>query len=986
MPTAAFGRPSCVLRRSVRGATLGSVAQTLIDLIVPGTDPDVLAAYASLRERATTAVFGFEDEVCVVDVETTGYDAARDRVIEVAAARMRGPEVLERFGTLVDPGTPIPEQITMLTGIDDAMVRGAPSPEEALLALAAFIGDRPAIAHNAPFDRAFVEAVLGPGAVPGPWVDTLVLARIAFPRLKRHRLVDLAAAFAPGLDGTRHRAAADVEALCTIWRCALTGIADLDPGTVARLARLAPGAEWPERDWIARIAGLFAEARPDTVGIRRRRARADLAEALEDASDVELSFPQAEEVAAAFTAAGVAGSLYDSFEERPEQVQMALAVLDAFSSARIAAIEAGTGTGKSLAYLLPAALTALRNGIGIGVATKTNALMDQLVHREIPRLNEALGGGLRSAALKGYEHYLCLRKLERHAADLDAAASPEHIAAVAALLAWVDKSSWGDLDAVNVHWDRALRAAVQATRAECTRKRCRFYPHLCYLHGVRRRALSSHLVVTNHALFFRDLMCGGNVLPPIRFWVIDEAHAVEQEARKQLALGASHARIAHELDALSGRRGGVIEASRRGLGARKAAAGAVALVARLVEEAERCSRVNDSCFAEAKALAAGGEYDTSELWIDDRLRGSPAWARVASVASALLRRIDAVVAAGNELMRALEEHDTDEDARADLAGHLSRLVEQREALATVMSGEDERLVYSATIDRRPTVDAEEFAAALYDVGGPLADDLYPGLTSVVFTSATLVAGDSFAHFARSVGLDELSEERWFALQLPSSYDLERQMTVYVATDVPDPREPGYAAALERLLEGVHVAMGGSVLTLFTNRREMERIYDSLRPRLIGHGLDVIVQRRTASARRLSEEFIADERLSLFALKSFWEGFDAKGDTLRCVVVPRLSFRRPDDPLSRERERREGKAAWARYTLPEAVIELRQAAGRLIRSATDTGCLVIADSRVVSQSYGALFLSALPVSEVHRMTSAEIVESIERRFGADRPRR
>jgi ATP-dependent DNA helicase DinG len=206
------------------------------------------------------------------------------------------------------------------------------------------------------------------------------------------------------------------------------------------------------------------------------------------------------------------------------------------------------------------------------------------------------------------------------------------------------------------------------------------------------------------------------------------------------------------------------------------------------------------------------------------------------------------------------------------------------------------------------------------------------------------------------------------------------MAVFVPTDLPEPRDREYLAAMESLLEQVHSAMGGSVLTLFTNRRDMERLHAVLEPRLRTRGLDLIMQRRGTSAKRLRDEFVADERLSLFALKSFWEGFDAKGDTLRCVVVPRLPFGRPTDPLSRERECREGRAAWRLYVLPEAVIELKQAAGRLIRSSQDVGCLVVADGRVVTRQYGRTFLGALPVADVERMPSAEIAESIAKRFG------
>lgn len=962
------------------------IPECLDSILVPGTDPDVVAGYRLLPARALEESFGFEDEVCILDVETTGYDLDRDSLIEVAAAIMRGPEVVDRFSSLVDPLVPIPIEITKLTGIDDDTVAGAPCADSVVSRLKEFVGGRAIVAHNASFDRGFLERVAGRGAFGERWLDSLVLARIGLPRLRSHRLSDLAAAFAPDAAERAHRAGDDVAALCRIWRISLAGISDIDPGVLGRIASLAPGAAWPEREIVARLSAAHAKTSYDLRQLRNRRVAADRAEALHDASEIECECPDADSVCAEFGEAGIAARMYEGFEQRSEQVEMARATLSAFAGGTHAAIEAGTGVGKSIAYLVPSALFALRNGVGVGVATKTNALMDQLVYHELPRLAAAIGEELRYAALKGYDHYLCLRKLERFAAELDEGADPDRVSTVAMLLAWTSQSAWGDLDQVNTHWRRDLRLAIQASQADCTKKRCRYFPHLCYVHGVRRRAASAHIVVTNHALLFRDVVAQGGILPPIRHWIVDEAHAAESEARKQLTLGASHFELAAALTGLHGGRGGLLDVIRRKLRAEEHADVPAATIAKMIEEVQRAITLAGSLFDFVKdlsPLASGGDYDSAELWVDAQVRETGPWGVVASTGRALIRRLDALIAQGRELMTFLEEYGPDlVEARADLASLLTRLADQHAGLVAVVDGEDEALVYSASLDRRRHVDAEKLVASLLDVGGVLAEDLYPRTSSVVFTSATIATGDSFEHFATSVGLDLLSDDAWDSLRLASSYDFERQMAVFVPTDISEPNSPSYLTDLEGLLEGVHVAMGGSVLTLFTNRRDMERLHAVLEPRLRARGLDLIVQRRGTSAKRLRDEFMADERLSLFALKSFWEGFDAKGDTLRCVVVPKLPFGRPSDPLSRERECREGPVAWRRYVLPEAVIELKQAAGRLIRSKTDTGCLVIADARVLSKHYGRAFLTALPVDDIERVPAEEAVDRIAGRFGVD----
>ena len=962
----------------------------LTRLIVPGTDADVREAYSTLAARAQKALFGFEEEVAFVDIETTGVNPDRDHIIEVAAVIARGPEVLDRYSSLVDPGRPIPAEITKLTGIDDQMVSGAPSVESVVSKLAEFVEGRDIVAHNVTFDRGFLVRVTGEARFRGAWLDSVQLAQMALPRLRSHRLRDLADAF--GVCTPSHRAADDAEALAGLWRVMLVALADLGPATLQRLTNLAPGAAWSLRPVIAHIAaGQGGTVALDLKDPRRARTSAGQAEALVDADDIECSCPPVEQVVTEFAEDGLAGRMYEGFEPREEQSRMAAAVLEAFGSETHAAIEAGTGVGKSIAYLVPAALFAMQNGVGVGVATKTNALMDQLVYSELPSLCSALDADLTYVALKGYDHYPCLRKFDRMSAELDEDSAERVIALVASLMTWVTQSSWGDLDSTNVYWSRELKSQVAASVADCTYRRCRYYPHLCYLHGVRRKASSAHIVVTNHALLFRDLVSAGGILPPIRHWIVDEAHSAESEARRQLTVGASHAELQAVVSLLhQAGRGGALGALRRGLGGTLIddLASILADIERMEQESRTASTLVDSLFdfvKDLEQLTESSPYDSCDLRLTDESRETGIWGSVDGVGRSLAKRLTTIVEVGRRLMTRLEAESGAEltSEKADLAGILSRVAEQLDGLVTVLDGQDPSYVYSAYLDRRRNVTTEKLTAARLDVGEALSEEFFPRLKSVIFTSATIATGEDFSHFARVVGLSRLDASDWRAHRLSSSYDFERQMSVFVPSDIPEPRSGDYLASLEVLLEQVHLAMGGSVLTLFTNRRDMEALYRVLEPRMREAGIKLLVQGRGVSPKRLRDEFLADRHLSLFATKSFWEGFDAKGDTLRCVVVPRLPFGRPSDPLAQERGDREGRAAWRRYALPEAVIELKQAAGRLIRSSTDTGCLVVADVRVISQSYGREFLGSLPVDDIEVAETKEIAARIGRRFG-DRP--
>jgi ATP-dependent DNA helicase DinG len=964
--------------------------QPIAAFLQPGTDPDIARAYASLAERAREAVFGFEDEIAFLDLETTGFDAIRDEIIEAAVVVARGPEVLERWSTLVRPTRPIPHETTQLTGIDDGAVADAPAIEQAACDLAAVVGQRPIVAHNAGFDRAFLAAAgFASPRLPGPWIDSLQAVRLALPRLRSHRLVDLARAF--GLpEGREHRAADDTEALFGVWRIALTALADLPPTVLRELAEIAartPG--WTLAPMLAHMAAPVSAPTFDLRRLRSDRLRTERAVELADAAEVVLRSPDTAAVLAEFAPDGVVGRMYEGYEVRGEQARMAEAVLEAFSHGRCAAVEAGTGVGKSVAYLVPAARYALTNGVPVGVATKTNTLMDQLVHRELPRLAEVLDADLRYAALKGYEHYVCLRKLQQL---LDRPpADPETAAALGMLLTWTAQTAWGDKEAINLHWPSELRPRVLASFADCTKKRCRFYPGQCYLHGARRRAGSAHIVVTNHSLLFRDLTADGGILPPIRHWIVDEAHAAEAEARDQLSVGIGHADLSGLLAALHVKgRGGSLDALRGKVPLDGADAPAtLAVIDEMRQAVEQAATIATSFFDFVKDLgvAGPGGYDRTEIRVTARVREGGAWGIAAGVGRSLAKRLETVLALGRRLVTALEaDPETFADQKADLVGQLSGVAEQLEGLTTVLDGTDERFVYALAADRRRDRPSERLDAYLLDVGEELAERLYPRVYSVVYTSATIAAGSDFSHFERSVGLDRLSESGFRTLRLESSYDFERQMAVFVPTDLPEPCQPssrGYPAyldALEQLLLGVHTALGGSVLTLFTNRRDMDELYRRLAEPLERSGLRLLVQSRGVSRKRVADEFIADEKMSLFATKSFWEGFDAKGDTLRCVVVPRLPFGPVNDPVLEERRDRDA-GWWEHYYLPEAVLELKQAAGRLIRSSTDEGCLVLADARLIgAKPYAPRFLEALPVRDVVRLPAADLVEAVRDRFG------
>jgi len=933
---------------------------------------------------------------------------ARDAIIEIAIAKMRGPEIIAEYQSYLNPGVPIPREITELTGISDADVADAPSFSEVAADILEFIGDCDILAHNAAFDKGFVEAALAQATVgdlfsggvrpslPGAWIDSIVFLRLGLPLLKSFKLEDMMRAFSPDDYAQAHRALADVRGLCSMWRIALVGMSKLDKSVLRSLPGMFKTA--PEQRWIATVADLYAGSTGSTTlrlkALRQTSIKGQPAEDLLDArTKAEVRLPSVEAIEQDLSEAGLAGHMYASFESRPEQLQMAVAIRDSFEGRKHLAVEAGTGVGKSLAYLVCLARLALENQLNVGVATKTNALTDQLIGKELPLLAAQLPG-LRYAALKGYSHYPCLRKVNALLQDPDDDFVRRNKLALAQLLCWISQTSWAELSSANLPLNYTDKRVCAASSADCMRRRCTYY-HQCYVHGARKIAKSAHIVVTNHSLLFRNSAAEGKILPPIRYWAVDEAHNLEAEARKQLSLSFDERELGLALRQLAGSRGLVkrllLEApshmSAAELQKHEETAGEIQ---KLLQSMDTLS---DNFFAYAqdldghKSLKENSPYASSYQagtaakthWIGPELRESSAWGALCSVGTNLLQELQALIGLCKDQLRSYADSSDEKTPPAelsDLAGVVAILGDLAQALTLAINEPEENFVYSLYLSRAyQGKRTAAFEIAQLEVGEKVADELLDRAESVIFTSATLAVGQSFSRFSSGVGLDTLEPEIWSTLQLQSSYDLESLMRIFVPTDMPAPPERGWSSQLISLLRQVHLASKGGVLTLFTSRRDLLNCRDVLQDDLRPEGIDVLAQDGMLTMRVLQERFIADYQASLLATKSFWEGFDASGDTLRCIVIPKLPFGSPNTPLARERNHVYGRGAWARYDLPEAILELKQAVGRLVRSSTDSGVVVLADSRVLTKNYGSRVLDALPVSAM-AMSTADIVKEIE----------
>ncbi|HAM16235.1 MAG TPA: DNA polymerase III subunit epsilon [Eggerthellaceae bacterium] len=998
------------------------------DYILDGTPRDVIERYESLKGLADTCSFGsLDDDVVVLDTETTGLSFNHDELIQIAAARMNGKDIVDWYVTFVDPGKFLTEDIIHLTGITDEHLIGAPSPDEALQGLVDFVGSSPVVAHNVSFDKTFVTA--HPSGYPllqNIWIDSLDLSRIALPRLRSHRLIDLVKTFDAPV--STHRADADVSATCVIYRILLAAISQMPLSLVEEIGAMESPDNWStglvfkqmgelmKGSSVSNFKGVSRETPADArtnvsdtasrgifslrdlrkgriLSLPARTARKDAA-----ALDSVPLFPSREEVDRAFSEEGVLGLIYGDYEPRQEQRTMAQAIRDAFEASENLVVEAGTGVGKSMAYLVPSALFAQKNSVAVGVATKTNSLLDQLVYRELPALAHALGQAYPSqppltwAPLKGISHYPCLRKVARIVEN-----GPEmkevqgryvsQAPSLAALLSYIEQSEFDDMDSLKMDYRALPRWAITTKSSECLRRKCPYFGKLCFVHGARRRAETADIIVTNHTLLFCDLEAEGGLLPTARHWVVDEAHATEDEARRSFASTVDSeevARLAERVGTASARRN-VFDRAERSLS--NFEDGQVTLFLGLLAKAKAAGSAFEAAasnytthvkdllyFDPLKRNRRGQSYENVDIWVNAEVRQSAVFCDIAALAKEMAETSDKLIAAAADVVGYLEGIDEAAVAQRDIASLAMELKDLRNAAELFFMASPENYAYQASLHRKKDRKVDSMKALPLDVGEIMNDTLFSSSHSVVFASATLTVGSTFESFEKAIGLNRGEESRARELALPSSYDFDNNMIVYVVKDMPEPNDPSYLAALNDLLVKVHRAQRGSMLTLFTNRREMERSFDEVMPQLKADDLRVVCQKYGVSVKGLRDDFLADEHLSLFALKSFWEGFDAPGATLKGVIIPKLPFGRPTDPLYLERAARDDRAWW-RYVLPQAVIETKQAAGRLIRKADDHGVLILADKRLVTKSYGKIFLRSLQSKTVRFCTVDEIATTL-----------
>jgi ATP-dependent DNA helicase DinG len=931
------------------------------------------------------------------DCETSGLDPQAGEILQIAAVRFHEGRADAEWCELIRPTAPVPPAVLRLTGLDPDRLAQARPLEAVLPAFAEFVRGLPRVAHNAPFDEAFLAAALrqlGMDAIEAPVYDTHELVRLVAPLLPSRKLADLAERWAIPLDHA-HQALADARAAGVLFGRLCSDLAALPPdllGTLEHLLRPAGGAL--HRLVLDACGGLAAGPRVVLAPAAPRAAEGDAppepgAAGTADAPRARAEGPAdgrpafaADRVEALLDPGSALAAGIGAFEARPGQRRMLRAVARAFEQGRHLLVEAGTGTGKSLAYLLPALAWARAGGGRVVIATHTVNLQEQLLEREIPLARRHLP--VRTALLKGRGHYLCLKLWEEQLAREPDAASAGLAARVAA---WLSVTRTGDREELGFMGEDEERwAALSCEAVACTGKHCPWYDR-CFLFRARRQAEEADVVVANHALLLADLNTGGQVLPEHRHVVVDEAHHLEDEASKSLGVRFGERRLASYLRGAGQRLGALRrlwEPESRIAGDVGQRAARAAAAARAAEAAVDAAEKEASAFFEGLRPWVGqrsgaGAHGRWTARFEPRREEDDAWRDLVATAERLAGRLGDLAEALGGAAEALDPL-VDERRRAELEALASQAGELAASCRLAVGGAEGWVTWAEVAQRRGRpADAVLFGAPV-DPGPILAERLFGERDSVVLTSATLAVAGGFGFVAERLGLGA-DPDRYDALAVASPFDYRRQALLCVPRDLPAARgvePPDYASAVGPFLVRLFRATGGRALCLFTSNRMLRAVHAWCKGPLERDGIVVLAQGADGSRSRLAGALREPGATVVFGSASFWEGVDIPGEALSCVVLAQLPFWAPDIPLVQARVEAieaAGRSSFEGLSLPQAVLRFKQGFGRLIRGAGDRGVAVCLDGRLVGARYGRVFLDSLPGPEVFVGSRDEVLARV-----------
>jgi ATP-dependent DNA helicase DinG len=946
----------------------------------------------------------------VLDFETTG-SGQTDEIIQVGLVMIDEFQITDRYTSLVDPGIRIPSSITALTGITDEMVKNAPSLHQVMTEMQPLLADAVLVAHNAAFDFAFLQRALartGYRPFGGRVLDTMEALRFLFPSLASLQLSMVAETF--GIDHERpHQADSDAEVTAEIWLVCLHKLLSLPLLTVQRLNHLFQANPGSDMAWLLQEVASFKEQQTgiDTDAGRYFRQFTlnvdnwDMEESVRDEAEVMRLSSDFEQFYAEFKE--TLRTKFEVYENRAAQEQMIREVEEALQQDKHLMIEAGTGTGKSLGYLIPAIYFGLKQDRKVVISTHTINLQEQLRERDIPLLQELFPARFRAAVLKGRSHYLCLRKFEHKINAQDFDNLKEDLLTAAQMIVWLGETRTGDEEELHLaQRGGAFWHSVASDTDSCLNRACPWFKK-CYYHRARHEANIADLIITNHSLLFTDMKAENRILPAYKHLVIDEAHHFEEAASKHLGTETTYFGYAGTLqrlykDARSGQLPSLQFRLQQHGGDERAGAWletAEALGPKTLQAREQWDQLCEKLYE----LLSSASFDPAQTETGQyvmRLRPAAppkVWDELLALEDNLYLTVTDILKPLDKLASELKDMQEEYEVQSlvtDLNGSLKELVRYRDSLRFFMRMPDPDYVYWMEAGTYLKSRSLTLVSVPQDVSPLLQQHFFDAKDSIVLTSATLSVDKSFDYMREQLGLAASFEadngpEKLKTVQLPSPFNYRKQALVVIPRDFPGIKggAAGEAAFVNALLESlseVALATRGRMLVLFTSSRMLKQVHGSLKELLMPHDIQVLGQGVDSGNRsKLLRQFQDSRACVLLGTSSFWEGVDIPGDALSCLAIVRLPFQPPNHPLVEakcETLKKNNQNPFMKLSVPQAVIRFKQGFGRLVRRASDRGAVIIYDTRVIDTNYGKYFLYSLPGPKIEHMPTKQMTARIQ----------
>ena len=906
--------------------------------------------------------------IIALDIETTGLDPKKDAIIEIGAVRFNGKRIEDEWSSLINPGRKIPPFITQLTGITDHMVLEAPPIQKVVSELRTFVGDLPILGHNVGFDLSFLRNY---GLFrANETLDTYEIASVLLPSAGRYNLGALGQLLNIPLPAS-HRALDDARVTCAVFRSLYEIGMELPLQLLAEIVRLGEGIEWSGYPAFYEMLRVRSK---ETISARQVRqgysgpifdgySTKDYPVLSPNPQQVSLD---ADEVASALEIGGIFSHHFPNYEYRPQQIEMLRSVTRALSENRHLLVEAGTGIGKSMAYLLPAALWALKNGQRVVISTNTINLQDQLINKDIPDLCAAMEINLSAAVMKGRSNYLCPRRLENMRRRYPENADEMRI--LSKLLVWLQSTVSGDRNEINLNGpiERDVWMHLSAEDEGCNTENCLKRGGICPFYRARQAALSAHILVVNHALLLADVATGNRVLPEYNYVIIDEAHHLEEATTNALSFRITQSMIDRTVRELGSPNSGILGKLITTLEGNIPPSDFAALnhyIQQITDLAFQFQTTSQGFFKSIDQFLME-QRDGGEIGIyahQERIlpatRTQPSWVEVETAWEECESSLGPLIEILVKIIQALGDIKASlPDEEDDIITNLSSLYRKLYDIQTNMDGTifnpQSDTIYWFEIN--PNGKQMSLNAAPLHIGSLMQKYLWHDKASVILTSATMTSAGEFNYLKGRLNADEAYE-----LTVGSPFDFEASVLLYIANDIPEPSDrAGHQRAIEQGILKLCIATGGKALALFTSYDQLKRTSHSISPFLSRNGIRVFEQGEGASANTLLENFRSNDHAILFGTKAFWEGVDVPGDALSVLIIVKLPFDVPSDPIVAARSETFDDP-FSEYSLPEAILRFRQGFGRLIRTQSDRGVVAIFDRRVMSKRYGRKFTDSLP---------------------------